>query len=228
VIETTSKIFMLSLLLLFAPSYVFSKIDDCKSELVPLGVKITKEQERKDKSRPKHSSATILMEFCTIPAASGVTIGSDKDRPDGKTIVKNFSEYQISRHAVTQLEYYTVMHERPWLYKNRYSLNVSVGDNYPAVYVSYDDAEIFVERQSLLDKTATWRLPTDAEWERAARGDTSTDYWFGDTFNHDYIFCEEHNISFSSAHEVNSCPNPGKIKDCTNPFGLYILGNVWE
>jgi formylglycine-generating enzyme required for sulfatase activity len=64
------------------------------------------------------------------------------------------------------------------------------------------------------------RLPTEVEWETAARGGTSTRYWWGDAFRRGMANCQEE-FPRAAPSRVGAFP--------PNPFGLIdILGNVWE
>ena len=67
-----------------------------------------------------------------------------------------------------------------------------------------------------------YRLPTEAEWEFAARGGVSSDYWWGNEIGSNRANCRECGSQWSgiSSAPVGSFP--------ANPYGLYDMnGNVW-
>jgi formylglycine-generating enzyme required for sulfatase activity len=84
----------------------------------------------------------------------------------------------------------------------------------PVINVSWDDAAAHAEWLS--QQTAKrYRLPSEAEWEYAARGGTKTAYWWGNQMRNDMA------KSGGGTSPVGSFP--------PNPFGLYdTAGNVWE
>ncbi|RKZ73618.1 MAG: hypothetical protein DRQ57_13780 [Gammaproteobacteria bacterium] len=90
-------------------------------------------------------------------------------------------------------------------------------DNHPVVCVSWNDAVAYTKW--LNEQTGQpYRLPTEAEWEYAARAGTKTDYWWGNE------------IDKSQANYGMNLKQTSPVGDYkANPFGLYdTVGNVWE
>lgn len=113
-------------------------------------------------------------------------------------------------------------------------------DSHPAVCISYDDAVAYT--RWLTTKTGKpYRLPSDAEWEYAARGGTTTAYYWGDAPE---AGCTAGNIiSIGTILALGSPPSMADRFACTNPrsftmpvasfppnpFGLYdMTGNAFE
>jgi formylglycine-generating enzyme required for sulfatase activity len=102
------------------------------------------------------------------------------------------------------------------------------GDNRPVESVSWDEAQEFVARLSRATGKA-YRLPSEAEWEYAARAGTTTPFAFGETlssevanYNGDYTYGNgQKGVDREETVDVGSFP--------PNAWGLYDLhGNVWE
>ncbi|MBD2443281.1 SUMF1/EgtB/PvdO family nonheme iron enzyme [Dolichospermum sp. FACHB-1091] len=102
------------------------------------------------------------------------------------------------------------------------------GDNLPVECVSWNDAQEFCARLSRM-ANKTYRLPTEAEWEYACRGGTTTPFYCGETistdlanYNGNYIYGQAQKGEYrEKTTEVGKFP--------ANPFGLYDMsGNVWE
>jgi formylglycine-generating enzyme required for sulfatase activity len=94
---------------------------------------------------------------------------------------------------------------------------------HPVVCVSWNDAQAYVKWLSK-ETGKRYRLPTEAEWEYAARANTKTVYWWGDDFKDNRAncrFCGSGWDFLKGTAPVGSFP--------ANPFGLSdTAGNVWE
>ncbi|MEM9439942.1 MAG: formylglycine-generating enzyme family protein [Pseudomonadota bacterium] len=92
----------------------------------------------------------------------------------------------------------------------------------PAISLSLADAKQFLVWLS--DKTGhTYRLPTEAEWEYAARAGTTTLYYWGDEIGKSNAVCESCGTKWDNKRSAPTGSFP------PNPFGLHdILGNAWE
>ena len=94
----------------------------------------------------------------------------------------------------------------------------------PVINVSWDDVHSFIDW--LNSKTSgNYRLPTEAEWEYAARAGTTTKYSWGDDIGHNRANCDgcgsQWDNDRSNTAPVGSFP--------ANPWGLHDMhGNVWE
>jgi formylglycine-generating enzyme required for sulfatase activity len=160
---------------------------------------------------------------------------NDSEKPVHEVKIKPFA---IGKFEVTVGQYLQCVSEgsckQPeWLESgSQYNINTGNDDyykekgmsennkNHAIVGVSWNDATKYA--QWLSKKTAKkYRLPTEAEWEYAARANTSTKWSFGDNESDlkDYAWYRDN--SDSKVHEV------GQKKP--NGFGLFDMhGNVWE
>ena len=93
----------------------------------------------------------------------------------------------------------------------------------PVIGVNYFDALAYC--QWLSEQTGNrYRLPTEAEWDYAARAGTQTRYWWGDTLQLDKANC--YNCSSTGEESLQTTP-VGSF--APNPWGLHdTVGNVWE
>jgi formylglycine-generating enzyme required for sulfatase activity len=125
----------------------------------------------------------------------------------------------MGKYEVTQAQYQAIMGNNPSNFK---------GEKRPVEQVSWNDAVKFCEELSKKTGRA-YRLPSEAEWEYAARAGTDTPFHFGETITTDLA---NYNGNFTYA----SAPKGEYRKETTdvgifppNSFGLYdMCGNVWE
>ena len=130
------------------------------------------------------------------------------------------SEFYINKYEVTQLLWEAIMGETPNDENDmQWEDEFGKGDNYPAYRISYDEVETFIGK--LNEYTGLrFSLPTEAQWEYAAKGGKNTYY---------SLYAGGGNVLEVAWIDSNSdkCSEIGK-KDA-NGLGLYDMsGNVWE
>jgi formylglycine-generating enzyme required for sulfatase activity len=93
------------------------------------------------------------------------------------------------------------------------------GDDDPAVGVTFHDAQAYCDWYS--ERTGKpFRLPTELEWEHAAKAETDRPVWFGDATDAERFVWHAGN-SDGALHPIE--------RKRANPFGLFeMLGTVWE
>ena len=146
---------------------------------------------------------------------------SEKGRHDNEKQhrVKITRGFYLGIHEVTQREWKSVMGTEPW----KGEPSVAEGTDYPAVFVSWEDATEFCRKLSAKEGT-TYRLPTEAEWEYSCRSGTTTTYSCG---AHDSSLAGYARTGFGDEPNEKYAFRVGQQKP--NPWGLYDMhGNVWE
>jgi len=153
---------------------------------------------------------------------------SEPDREDNETQheVVLTKDYYMQTTEVTQGQWKAVMGNNPSLYKE-------CGDNCPVDWVSWNDVQKFIQKLNQKGEAA-YRLPTEAEWEYAARAGTTTAYSFGNDSNQlsKYgNFCD-FNCTYSpkDTNQNDQYENTAPVKSYPpNAWGLYDMhGNVRE
>jgi formylglycine-generating enzyme len=170
-----------------------------------------------------HSEKPIDITFKEIPA--GTFMMGDPGDPYHAKIHKVLinKAFFLQTTEVTQGQWKALMGTEPWR-GQEFSKYVKEGDNFPAVYVTWDDAIAYCEKLGEKDGKA-YRLPTESEWEYACRAGTTTTWSFGENEKSlgDYAWYKLN--SFDVGEEY---PHRVQLK-MPNAFGLYDMhGNVSE
>lgn len=135
------------------------------------------------------------------------------------------SEYYIGKYPITNLEYQVFVQDTKYGPPSIWNGNLfPVGrEKHPVVNISWGDA--FSYCQWLSKQTGKlYRLPTEAEWEKAARGEKGLIYPWGDDFDSLKALTRETRGSSSFLLEVGHFSPQGD-----SPFGCADMsGNVWE
>ena len=125
-------------------------------------------------------------------------------------------------YPVTQAEYQAVIGTNPSHFK---------GSTLPVEQVSWDDAVAFCEKLKLSSGQAI-RLPTEAEWEYACRGGTTTEFYFGNALNGTQANCDGNNpdgTTVKGPYLQKTTPVGSYAEKYPHPWGLAdVHGNVWE
>jgi formylglycine-generating enzyme required for sulfatase activity/C1A family cysteine protease len=168
---------------------------------------------------------SLGMSFRLIPAGT-FTMGSPENEPGWLsdetqhqvTLTKSF---YMQTTEVTQGQWKTVTGSNP-------SHFLSCGDNCPVEKVSWDDVQSFITSLNGRGE-GTYRLPTEAEWEYAARAGTSTPFYFGQCLS-------TNQGNYDGNYPLTGC-SKGEYREEVipvasleaNAYGLYDMhGNVWE
>lgn len=165
-------------------------------------------------SNTKKTFTVKGVNFTMIPVQGGTfTMGSKEfiDCPPHKVTL---SSYMIGETEVTQALWKAVMGTNPT------SKNNKIGNNYPVTDVSWDDCQVFIKNLNALTGQ-NFRLPTEAEWEFAARGGNKS---------RGYAYSGSNTPSKVAWYCDNSgfCMHAVKTK-LPNELGIYDMsGNVTE
>jgi formylglycine-generating enzyme required for sulfatase activity/uncharacterized caspase-like protein len=185
--------------------------------------KIVNQENHQAKYFKEDLSNGITLDMVQIPGGS-FKMGSPEsekgrsqnESPQHEVNVPGFS---MGKFVVTQEQYQQIMGKNPSSFS---------GAKRPVEKVSWNDAVEFC--QKLSQQTGReYRLPSEAEWEYACRGGTTTPFHFGETITTDLA-------NYNGTYTYASEPKGKNLQETTdvgsfppNAFGLYDMhGNVWE
>ena len=139
------------------------------------------------------------------------------------------SPYYIGQTEVTQVLWKAVTGYSPTRDGSSWSSYKGLGDNYPAYFISYDDVLSFISKLNSLTGR-TFRMPTEAEWEYAARGGNKSKgyiYSGGNTLDNvgwywDNSNVTTHRVARKSANELGLYDMTGNVNEwCSDWYGSY-------
>jgi formylglycine-generating enzyme required for sulfatase activity len=184
-------------------------------------------------------SNDLGMTFNLIPAGTFMMgspeteLGRDADEFQHEATLTQ--DFYIQTTEVTQGQWQAVMGENPSSFQN-------CGLNCPVESVSWDDAQVFIERLNAQTTDGyEYRLPTEAQWEYAARAGSETAFcdgditqpegndpilntlgWYRENSDAGYAGCSERDDGRCIGPQPVGGKNP-------NAWGLFDMhGNVWE
>ena len=168
-----------------------------------------------------YNSEGVLMMY--IPAGS-FSMGSNTIEDESPVHAIYLDAYYMDKFEVTNASYEKCVEAgecKPPIPSNSntrfaYYSNPEF-DEYPVVYVSWEMAKTYCEWRGT-------RLPTEAEWEKAARGEDGRTYPWGEGYN-----CDRANFIYSDTYCNADTSKVGIYLQGVSPYGIYdMAGNAWE
>ena len=157
-------------------------------------------------------SAMVRVEGGTFQMGSDSGLANDDEQPVHAVTLSN---YRIGKFTITQKQWKAIMGGDPG-----WNSQFGLGDEYPATQISADDVRGFLNVLKGLSGL-NFRLPTEAEWEYAARGGKSL---------HGTLYSGSDDADAVAWHQGNAGNRLHPVGSLQpNELGLYDMsGNVWE
>ncbi len=158
---------------------------------------------------------------------------ASRDNDETQHSVTLTQGFEMQATPVTQMQYFLVTGRNPSNFRNRENCDpnnfrvvngLGFCAEHPVEMVSWEDAQDFIRRLNEMQNQYTYRLPTEAEWEYAARAGTQPGFPY--SFGHNDTG-ELDNYAWYSNNSGNRTHAVAMKRQ--NPWGLYDMhGNVWE
>lgn len=197
------------------PSAAQQKINACDTKIKALREMFGAKQKAEDATEQEFKVNGVKFKMIRVEGGT-FTMGCtseqgncwDDEEPAHKVTL---STYYIGETEVTQALWKAVMGSNPSYFK---------GDNLPVESVSWNDCQEFIRKLNQLTGK-TFRLPTEAEWEYAARGGNKS---------HGYKYSGSNTVGNVAWHIDNSVSKTHTVRTKSpNELGLYDMsGNVFE
>ena len=187
---------------------------------------------------PNYSNTFSEPEMVKIPGGS-FTMGCkssrdevsggcfDDEKPTHKVTLTSF---YLGKYEVTVGEYFACVNDKDcsipeWVERNNDSYwnmgNALTNEKYPIVGVSWNNAQEYIDWLNI-HSTKKYRLPSEAEWEYASRGDQNMTYSWGNSLGNNNANC-----ATGCGDQFEFTAAVGSFE--SNPYGLYDMhGNVLE
>ncbi len=184
--------------------------------------------EKKSRQFIEVLSENVRLEMVEIPAGT-FFMGSNQNNDKNSLAweepyhLVTLPSFYISKYPVTQAQWQAVMNTNPSFFQQFPNVNL------PVEQVSWYDAVEFCHRLSVKTGRA-YRLPSESQWEYAARAGTTTAFAFGEVITTDIVNFNGNYSVISTDRGIyrKQTTNVGELGFANN-FGLYdIHGNVWE
>jgi formylglycine-generating enzyme required for sulfatase activity/serine/threonine protein kinase len=185
---------------------------------------------RAEESAKAGFTNSLDMKFVHIPKGES-WLGGGGGTPGTHHVVLA-DDFYLGTHEVTQAQWLAVTGLNPSQFRGLEGLSDEEALRLPVEKVSWEDAQLFLDRLNARDKQPGWvyRLPTEAEWEYACRGGPRSDmldcgfHYYFDKPSNDLLPAQ---ANFSNPEAVNRTNLVGS--QGPNPLGLFDMhGNVWE
>lgn len=178
----------------------------------PTPIKKAETSVSKPRPQTKILSRAPVIEMVKIPAGSFMMGSPTSERFRSSSEIQHrvtiSRDFYIGKYEITQRQWKAVMGNNPSFFKDC--------SDCPVEFVGWDEAQDFIRQLNSLQRDHKYRLPTEAEWEYAARAGTTGDF-----------YGSLDSIAWSSSSSANKTHPVGQKSP--NAFGLYDMsGNVWE